>query len=647
MTFEMQTKDLVSSPARIKVLLGANGAGKSFWLTRSAEELSKCSVYVHSQNPPESTFRHPSDSDNIGKFLVLHIHGDRVVRPRSSMRLGDHPSSPIANDQRREFMANIKQKAAQHFKRSFQLYDETDSLRIFRILNMPLSPSVSSESPQSQPLGWYRLDAEQSLNSQIDERRLLITQWLASHPRRGECPPWQFDKPSTFDAVFNFFSTIYPQLTLSLDMDEVGAPIQLSGPQNNSHPANIQCHLRCTASGSLPYSIESLSQGERQVLNIAILCDLIQDLPMVLIVDEPEMNLEPNLAHRLWDAVELTLTNTHFIYATHSLDFALRSSIHEIYLTKSRDHRPTKIDALNDSNREIAERLLGAARSITTQNRLLVVEGQSPNESFDPPFYSWLLGDDKNLIVRNFGSRSEATKATAIQKIRDAFIPPLQVVIVHDRDYPSLNSSDQAPEKTSDKSVLQLDLHDAEAYLCDAELLHHLTTKLKHQHCPVTEQELNEAIIDWAMRQKYTEIVKHLNARYSVLSHFAFDKRCATPAPSTDHEVIDRLRRSYNSFASASSPKELPDETYQELCDSFNQAILKQNYLAIRQLYVCKDLLDVLSKLVGCSNSRDLLHACTQHLKVDDYRLLVELRCKITNAFKTFSEQSTVLVPSR
>ena len=98
--------------------------------------------------------------------------------------------------------------------------------------------------------------------------------------------------------LFDLFSEIFPQITLSFDHDAR----RLTAHKHGEH-----------------YGPSGLYEVEKKVLSI--LADLIEldETHRVIIADEPELNLHPELAERLWNLVENEFPEKTFIYATHSL----------------------------------------------------------------------------------------------------------------------------------------------------------------------------------------------------------------------------------------------------------------------------------------------------------------------------------------
>ena len=63
-------------------------------------------------------------------------------------------------------------------------------------------------------------------------------------------------------------------------------------------------------------------------------------------VDEPELNLHPELAERLWTLLESEYDDKRFLYATHSIQFALRPNVEALYVLSQDPSRIQRIDHL-------------------------------------------------------------------------------------------------------------------------------------------------------------------------------------------------------------------------------------------------------------------------------------------------------------
>jgi ABC-type cobalamin/Fe3+-siderophores transport system ATPase subunit len=130
-----------------------------------------------------------------------------------------------------------------------------------------------------------------------------------------------------------------------------------------------------------PYGPSVLSDGEKQVFSL--MADMLQleDEYNVVVVDEPELNLHPELAERLRALLESEYQEKHFIYATHSIQFALRSNVDALYVLSSDPTKISKIQNLSDMPRNELERFLGGVPGIPNAGKVIVTEGHE--KSFD------------------------------------------------------------------------------------------------------------------------------------------------------------------------------------------------------------------------------------------------------------------------
>lgn len=75
-----------------------------------------------------------------------------------------------------------------------------------------------------------------------------------------------------------------------------------------------------------------LSDGEKQILTLSPLALRIDDRKIVFLIDEPELHLHEARAVQFWETMENCFPNAIFLYATHSLPFATRPTVNQLYL---------------------------------------------------------------------------------------------------------------------------------------------------------------------------------------------------------------------------------------------------------------------------------------------------------------------------
>ena len=235
----------------------------------------------------------------------------------------------------------------------------------------------------------------------------------------------------------------------------------------------------CTKNGN-DYNPGNLSDGEKQVL--CLLADIVlnAEAKSFVIVDEPEQNLHPLLAARVWGIIEERLPDAVFLYATHSLSFAIRESVETVIVLSGR-HNENQIQLSTPLELDFEELrpFLGAIPSILASDHCVFVEGH--DQSFDSIFYQWLLGGAGTNVVPVGGSDDVIRAATgtgAWGQLADK----VRIVGIIDRDFRASGEL----EGLGAPLIHVLPLHEAESYLCIPELVYDLANHLGFKERGVT-----------------------------------------------------------------------------------------------------------------------------------------------------------------
>ena len=156
------------------------------------------------------------------------------------------------------------------------------------------------------------------------------------------------------------------------------------------------------------FPVSSLSSGEREVVNIVFDFLLRSPDDCVVIFDEPEMHLHPELSYKLLQALKTVGSNNQFIFCTHSPDIITASLDNTVlFLTPPRqDGGNQAIKVREDDDTNQALRLLGQSIGIVALGKKLVlIEGKE--SSLDKQTYGAILKDRfPNLVLVPSGGRS-------------------------------------------------------------------------------------------------------------------------------------------------------------------------------------------------------------------------------------------------
>lgn len=173
--------------------------------------------------------------------------------------------------------------------------------------------------------------------------------------------------------------------------------------------------------GILP--LESLSSGEREVVTIVFDFLLRDPQDSIVIIDEPELHLHPELSYRLLRTLRGVAQRNQFILSTHSPD-VISASLDQSVLFVSPPSTESG-EAKNQARRvveddEMAEVLRTLGHSIgviTLGRRIVLIEGE--RTSLDKQLYGSILGDAINnlVLVPAGGHETIATLARSLDAV--------------------------------------------------------------------------------------------------------------------------------------------------------------------------------------------------------------------------------------
>jgi ABC-type lipoprotein export system ATPase subunit len=438
----------------------------------------------------------------------------------------------------------------------------------------------------SQRIRYSLLLLKQRSSKEEKDYLLSIRDW-ANNGRAGNCPE---EDESSLEKIFRLFRTVFPHISISQDINE---------------------QFLLEQRGRV-YNIIQASEGERQVF--ALITDVIlnSDPNFIIIVDEPEAHLNPLLANQVWDAIEGYLPHAQFIYATHSISFAMRQQVDSLFAIDKVQNELLPIKGIEYLSHSEQADLLGAVPAILTAKQVLCVEGG--DTSFDFPFYGWILGDSEIKIIP-LGNCKDVRASTDKLLLWKELAPSCIMVGVIDSDYKDIVS-----EQSS--SLYTLKLHEAESYLCFPNLLHKLASNTFDSI--LSEAELSAIIIDYANQQLLKTTLNNVASIMTIPRTHINTKNCAFSS-------LDTLKNSIPKFIS-SKLKDLDevinksDNIIQEEYNRCCAAIKSEDIVAILKLFAGKELLNKLATRIGYASSAKLLDSAIKFLNPNDFTELSNLR---------------------
>jgi DNA polymerase III delta prime subunit len=182
---------------------------------------------------------------------------------------------------------------------------------------------------------------------------------------------------------------------------------QLLSPKELLSPDLKKTHLDYACEGK-QFPVTTLSSGEQEVVNIVFDFLLRRPSHSIVIFDEPELHLHPELSFKLMRTLETIGEKNQFIFCTHSPDIITASLEHSvIFIAPPNDSGTNQaILVTSDDETNQALRLLGQSIGIVALGRRIVlIEGT--NASLDKLVYGSIIKNKfPNLVLVPSGGKA-------------------------------------------------------------------------------------------------------------------------------------------------------------------------------------------------------------------------------------------------
>lgn len=418
-----------------------------------------------------------------------------------------------------------------------------------------------------------------------------VEKWVeAGH--EGEYPK---RKQPPLEHLFELFTEIFPRISLSYNAEAR----QLWAEKDGNR-----------------YGPSGLSDGEKQVFSI--LADLIEleDDHDLIIADEPELNLHPELAERVWTLIENEFPLKSFIYATHSISFALRPNVNQVWVVSASHQNITKFEGLSSLERDDVVSFLGAIPGILSADHVLVTEGHE--KSFDAIFYRWLLGDSK-LEIYPAGSCTDVEAVVKKSGLWGQIASNIRLQGVTDGDYRPVSAT---------PGIKTLAYHEAESYLSHPTLIVAVAERIGSQEDLLTEGAVTAVIFD-QLRAERTAIA----ARRAFL---ALKINLAASLPRKDlngitspEQLVDAIAKACDheiTKAQAVFDKTRAAELIQQELAAIDGIVESMNLDEALRYIPGKELLQKLAPKAGCRNGADLMRSLSRNFDANHFNHTRALR---------------------
>jgi ABC-type lipoprotein export system ATPase subunit len=479
-------------------------------------------------------------------------------------------------------------------RQNFQQYDRLDQAK------------AQHENKRKLSLADRVFDALIVLDKQGQEEKSRhsdnVEKWIESGSN-GDCPT---RSQPPLDKMFEMFNEIFPLIELTF---------------------NTEARKLIANKNGVKYSPSQFSDGEKQVFSI--LADFIglNEAHEIIIVDEPELNLHPELAERIWTLIENEYPGKIFIYASHSINFALRETVNAVYVLSEDADKITRVDSFEDLERVELSAFLGGLPGILSTNKVIVTEGH--DKSYDSIFYRWLT-EENSIEIYPGGGCTDVIDIVGKSGLWSKISTKISLVGVIDSDYRSAEYLSNFEKK----GIVPLPFHEAESFLCIPEVIIAVGNRIGSQEKELTSAEVEDHIFSSLESSKLSIAAKRVFSKSKITLGVSLTKKVLAKSESTE-QLIEELKSAADEEVKKAI--EMCDvEALQSLLTEeitrIESAINNRDVTAALLLLPGKELLNKLAPKAGCRNGDDLMRSLKRNFKPSEFEILNQLQQSLLSA---------------
>lgn len=374
---------------------------------------------------------------------------------------------------------------------------------------------------------------------------------------------------------------------------------------------------------STRYPLAKMSDGEKQSLCLLMDLAILGDAAALVLIDEPELNLHALLAAQLWATIEEAKPESVFVYATHSVFFAMRPTVDTVIVLPSGSQRaPIVVSEITSVPREELRSFLDVVPALVVTSSTLGVEGD--DSSFDVEFYRWLCGP--NVSVAPLGDcESVRAAARGADLWSEMSTGGASVAGIIDRDY----RTDERLRELANDGLIVLPLHEAESYLCIPSVVVVLAEKLGLVEPPTIDQ-VTDTITAFAKAQRERVAVRRTAERARVSLAVSIPRRVFDKLrPGDLIDALSRLAAEEERKAASWVGRDAVQSAYDAEVARLDAAIQTNDIPGLLALLPGKELLGALRKLIGAGCANDCCRAASKHLAPTEFALIDDLQAQL------------------
>jgi hypothetical protein len=258
--------------------------------------------------------------------------------------------------------------------------------------------------------------------------------------------------------------------------------------------------LQFRSGGAGPFPISALSSGEREVISIVFDFLLRDPADSVILFDEPEVHLHPELSYRLLHTLREAGERNQFLYCTHSAEIIGASLDQTVVFVRPADGDKNQavLMAQESEAGEVLQLLGQSLGIISLGRRIVLIEGDQT--SLDKQTYGAILKTaHPDLVLVPAGGRENLeTFAKAIEAVLNKSVWGVDFFALCDGDASIGRATSDAMRQRTNGRIRTLPRYHLENYFLDAEVLARVFVSLEE---PAGSWLCDPASIDARLRE--------------------------------------------------------------------------------------------------------------------------------------------------
>jgi len=452
----------VSNVSDVLVLAGRNGVGKTRLLQAMVQ-------FFRGQSPFQPSL---VNADNVS-LVIESTSEDETARWRKR-----ELSTAVVGDRDLLFQTLRQSQPRSHLRSSVIQFESDRTITQVQ----PFAFSWDFTDPWQEMVGFNQTMS--SLKERFTDVVHSLFRKVRSH-REAIARRAEELKLSGADSMALDFDD--PLIAFKSAFSQLLAPKQLA----DVDPQNQTLFFR-PEPGATPLPITALSSGEREVVNIVFDFLLHNPEDSIIIFDEPELHLHPELSYKLVQTLKTVGARNQFIFCTHSPDIITASLDQTVVFlappTPSRSNQAVPVTEQDATNEAL--RLLGHSVGIVALGKKLVlIEGTA--SSLDKQVYGSILRERfPDLVLVPAGGKGLISSFAMLKKeVLDRSIWGVEFFMLCDHDVIPITTTAEALESAADGRLRVLPRYHLENYFLDAAILARVFDRLEDAGSPLRDPE--------------------------------------------------------------------------------------------------------------------------------------------------------------